>query len=114
MALARPRQLALGDFEITTDRQSSQLGPEPPSVIPDTCPPRNAWEEEVHRFLRRKRSETSVGEDRIRRMRWELIRFPDLFLKAGALSVATIDPVSGCNSTCNYPVHRRLNRGPLT
>ena len=36
------------------------------------------WPREVERFLRWKREETSVGEEWIARMRWELLRLPDL------------------------------------
>jgi integrase len=47
-----------------------------------------SWTSEVKRFLEWKRAETSVGENWIRRMRWELDRVPDLLQKVGATPVA--------------------------
>jgi len=41
------------------------------------------WEREVERFLSWKRTESSVGEGWVRRMRWELLRFPDLLRRVG-------------------------------
>jgi integrase len=42
----------------------------------------------VDRFLGWKRAETSVSEDWIRRMRWELVRVPDLLRRANSTSIA--------------------------
>ena len=42
------------------------------------------WQRDVERFLAWKRSESDVGDDWIRRMRWELCRTPGLFNRLGA------------------------------
>ena len=44
--------------------------------------PTERWVGEVGRFLRWKRTETSVGDAWISRMRWELVRFPSLVAAA--------------------------------
>jgi hypothetical protein len=67
MELARPRQLALGDFENTTIRPTSPVGPS--SLITDSPVPQSAWADDVERFLHWKGSETSVDEDWIKQMR---------------------------------------------
>lgn len=54
------------------------------------------WNESIELFLRWKRSEARVGEDWIRRMRWELCRFPGLLDRIGrspaALRPETVGP----------------------
>lgn len=46
------------------------------------------------RFLEWKRAETSVGSDWIGRMRWELLRFPELLHRVGSLDTAPLTPRS--------------------
>jgi integrase len=48
---------------------------------------RSAWDTSVDRFLAWKRSETSVGEGWLRRMRWELRRFPGLVARLGGRGI---------------------------
>jgi integrase len=47
-----------------------------------------AWAAEVDRFLDWKRAETSVGDEWIRRMRWELLRVPALLHRVHSPSIA--------------------------
>lgn len=44
------------------------------------------WSDQVAAFVDWKRRESTVGEDWIRRMRWELLRFPRLLARVGAPS----------------------------
>ncbi len=81
-AALRPAAVAqrlLTDFE---DRRSRPDGAAPaghPSPGPEAGP----WEREVARFLAWKRSETTVGDDWLRRMGWELRRVPALCARSG-------------------------------
>lgn len=47
------------------------------------APRRGRWDRDVVQFLEWKRSETAVGDDWIRRMRWELARVPTLLRRVG-------------------------------
>jgi len=48
---------------------------------------RKRWATEVDRFLNWKRDESSVGEDWIRRMQWELLRVPSLLRRVRSPTV---------------------------
>jgi hypothetical protein len=73
MAVATRRQSVLQDFE--SSAEIKRLKPAETS----------SWAAEVQRFLDWKRSESSVGENWIRRMGWELNRVPALLQKVGAI-----------------------------
>ena len=64
-------------------------------ISPGAAPPRSiegrrqvtGWDYEVNRFLAWKQAETSVGEDWLRRMRWELGRVPTVLHRAGVMPI---------------------------
>ena len=76
MAAAARRQSVLQEFPDPAELESPK-----PLESP-------SWAGEVERFLEWKRSETLVGDDWIRRMRWELNRVPALLQKVGAVPIA--------------------------
>jgi hypothetical protein len=100
---ARHHQAGLRDFD-EGDVQSvdpkgvSGSGPSPSDPIDYP-----SWEAEVQRFLEWKRTETSVGENWIRRMRWELNRVPELLEKVGATPVAHTGSGSGLYASSLAP-----------
>ena len=57
-----------------------------PSLRRPASAPR--WNSEVNSFLNWKRTESSVGNDWIRRMNWELLRVPSLLRRIDAPSIA--------------------------
>ncbi len=63
---------------------AADVRPPPPAV---TIRDRGKWKEEVSRFLEWKQSEAPVGDGWIRRMRWELERFPRLLERVGCPEV---------------------------
>ncbi len=82
------RQKVLADFSRVASGGAVVPGYEPAAPHPVAGERVSTWAIESERFLEWKQSEAPVGEAWIDRMRWELLRFPLLLERAGALSIA--------------------------